>query len=67
MKIDTSEKVLFDLAEQEYGIKEATRMRKEYENLDSYKKKEYISKNAVEFVQRQAPCSNMSRKARSKY
>ena len=40
----------------------------EYANLNNdIERKQYISRNAVEFVQSQAPCANMSKKARSKY
>lgn len=64
MKIDTSEKTLFEVAEREYGQVEAKRMREEYEVLDVSQKQSYISRNAVEFVQKQAPCTNMARKKR---
>lgn len=68
MKIDTSDKVLFEVAAREYGDVKVQQMRMEYENLNSEcERKEWVSKNAVEFVQNQAPCTNMAKKARSKY
>ena len=66
MKIDTSEKKLFEIAERQYGMQKATQMRNEYAQMDFNMQKAYIQKNAVEFVQNQAPCSNMSKKAYNK-
>eukprot|EP00919_Chromeraceae_sp_WS-2016_P016058 GHVR01038254.1.p1 GENE.GHVR01038254.1~~GHVR01038254.1.p1 ORF type:complete len:134 (+),score=10.20 GHVR01038254.1:1089-1490(+) len=57
MKIDTSEKKLFEIAEKQYGAVYAQNMKKEYENLDVGQQKAYISSNAINFVQNQAPCS----------
>ncbi len=41
-------------------------MKAQYQNLDANSKKEYVSKNAVSFVQSQAPCANMSKKMKKK-
>lgn len=68
MKVDTSQKVLFDIAAREFGQQKMKQMQMQYANLSSEtEKKAYISRNAVEFVQSSAPCANMSKKARSKY
>ena len=64
MKIDTSEKKLFEVAEQEFGYARAAEMRMEYGKMDQNAQKNYISSNAMEFVRNQAPCSNMNRNAR---
>ena len=37
-------------------------MKFEYEQMDMPQQKEYISRNAVEFVQKSAPCMNMASK-----
>ena len=63
MKIDTSDKKLFEVAEREYGAQYAQNMKEEYASIDSNKKKQWVSKNAVNFVQNQAPCSNMAQKS----
>ncbi len=42
-------------------------MKMEYANLDASEQKAYVSSNAVRFVQNQAPCSNMSKKAKQFY
>ena len=47
MKIDTSEKKLFEIAEREYGAEKAAQMRSEYEQMDFTSQRNYISKNAV--------------------
>lgn len=66
-KVETTDKVLFEVAAREYGQEQAQQMQKEYANLSSEaEKKNYISKNAIQFVQSSAPCSNMPKKARSK-
>jgi hypothetical protein len=62
MKVDTSEKKLFEVAEQNFGVAYAQQMKMEYASLDTNEQKAWVSKNAVNFVQNQAPCSNMSRK-----
>lgn len=68
MKVDTTDKVLFEVAAREYGQERAQKMQMEYANIsDEVERKDYISKNAVEFVQSSAPCANMAKKARSKY
>ena len=64
MKIDTSADKIFQVAEMEYGVEKANKMRAEWSNLGEVEQKEYVTKNAVEFVRNQAPCSNMNRKAR---
>lgn len=64
MKIDTSEERLFEVAAREFGEEKMKSMKMEYEQLDVASKKAYVSKNAVSFVQSQAPCKNMSKKAK---
>lgn len=65
MKIDTSEKKVFEAVEREYGAKEALRMQEEYAQVSSVDdQREWVRSNAVKFVQEQAPCTNMSRKQR---
>jgi hypothetical protein len=63
MKIDTSEKKLFEVAEKQYGAQYAQQMKYEYAQMGAMEQKAYISSNAVNFVQNQAPCSNMMNKA----
>ena len=63
MKIDTSDKKLFEIAEREYGLERATEMRNEYAAMDFQSQQAYVQRNAVEFVQKSAPCTNMSKKA----
>lgn len=62
MKIDTSEKKLFEIAEREYGQAYAQQMKMEYASMDVTAQKSYIRSQAVNFVQNQAPCSNMNQK-----
>lgn len=62
MKIDTSEKKLFEVAEKQFGATKAAEMKMEYSNMNATQQKAYISNNAVNFVQNQAPCSNMAYK-----
>ena len=62
MRIDTSEKKLFDLAEFEYGQEEAAQMRLEYASMTSSQQCNYRAEKAAYFVKNQAPCENMSRK-----
>ena len=64
MQIDTSEKKMFEFAEREYGATKANQMRAEYSNMNVEEQRSYRNKNTVEFVQNQAPCTNMLRKAR---
>ena len=66
MKIDTSANKVFEVAEVEFGLEKAQEMRMEYEAMDSSCQKEYIESKARNFVQNQAPCSNMNKKARIK-
>jgi len=66
MKVDTSAEKVFQVAEQEFGYEEATKMRGAYAAMDESMQKEYIETNARDFVRNQAPCSNMNRKARGK-
>jgi hypothetical protein len=63
MKIDTSEKKLFEVAEREYGAVYAQQMRSEYANLEGAAQQSYIRQNAVNFVQNSAPCWNINKKA----
>jgi hypothetical protein len=42
MKIDTSAKKLFEVAEKEYGEVYAKQMKDEYESMDTYKQQEYV-------------------------
>lgn len=42
-------------------------MKMEYESLNEVQKKDYIAKNSVQFVQSQAPCKNMSKKAKRNF
>ena len=67
MKIDTSDKKLFEIAERQYGMEQANQMRMEYEQMDFSAQKAYVSKNAVQFVQNSAPCNNMASKATKSY
>lgn len=46
MKIDTSEKKLFEVAEQEFGAEEVIKMKEEYLKMDAVSQKEYVSKKA---------------------
>jgi hypothetical protein len=62
MKVDTSEKKLFEVAEREYGAAYAANMRNEYASMDAQSQQAYIRSNAVTFIQNQAPCSNMNKK-----
>ena len=39
-------------------------MEKEYLQMDVGQQRDYRSKNAVRFIQSQAPCSNVARKRR---
>ena len=41
-------------------------MRQEYEQMDFGAQQAYVQRNAVEFVQNSAPCTNMYKKAVSK-
>lgn len=60
MKIDTSEKKLFELAEKQYGKAYAEEMRVQYACMDVTSQKAYVQTQARTFVQNQAPCSNMN-------
>ena len=62
MKVDTSEKKLFEIAEREYGKAYAENMKMEYAQMDMPSQQAYIRSNAVNFIQNQAPCSNMNKK-----
>lgn len=62
MRVDTSEKKLFEMAERQYGAGVATQMRQAYCAMDVQSQQAYISREAVNMVQNQAPCSNMSMK-----
>ena len=62
MKIDPSEKKLFEVAQREYGAQYAQQMQNEYNQLNEAAKAQYRWTNATNFVQNQAPCSNMNRK-----
>lgn len=42
-------------------------MQMEYASLDVSKQQAWVSQNAVQFVQNQAPCSNMSKKMKNMY
>lgn len=63
MKIDTSEKKLFEVAENMYGASEVKKMRAEYENMDVSEQRAYIETKGREFVRNQAPCNNMFKKS----
>ncbi len=62
MKVDTSEKKLFEVAEREYGQAYAAEMKMQYVSMDTTSQKAYIKNQAVNFIQNQAPCSNMNKK-----
>lgn len=62
MKIDPSEKKLFEVAEREYGVGYAMQMQNQYNQLNNADKAKFLSSNASNFVQNQAPCQNMNRK-----
>ena len=64
MKIDTSEKKLFEVAEQEFGAEQAVKMKQEYQKMDLLAQKDYVASKAREFVRNQAPCLNMNKKKR---
>ena len=67
MKIDTSEKKLFELAQEEFGAEMAMEMEQEYNQISEESERvQYRAKKAAYFVQNQAPCQNMNRKARMK-
>jgi Golgi nucleoside diphosphatase len=63
MKIDTSEKKLFEVAENMYGASEVRKMREEYECMNVSEQRAYIETKGREFVRNQAPCNNMSKKS----
>ena len=42
-------------------------MKMEYANLNVNEQQAWVSKNAVQFVQNQAPCANMSKKVKYQY
>ena len=63
MKVDTSAEKVFQVAQQEFGQVKAMEMRQKYDSMNEMQRSEYISTNAREFVQNQAPCQNMMRKA----
>lgn len=42
-------------------------MQNEYASLNVNQQQAWVSKNAVQFVQNQAPCSNMSKKSKNMY
>lgn len=50
------------MAEKQYGKQYAENLKMEYANIDVNQQKAWVSSNAVNFVQNQAPCSNMSQK-----
>lgn len=52
------------MAEKNFGVEYAQQMRNEYANLGENEQQAWVSSNAVRFVQNQAPCSNMSKKAK---
>lgn len=56
MKVDTSEKKLFEIAKEEYGEDTFNKIQKEYEELSDNQKEAYRAKKAAEFIQTQAPC-----------
>ena len=62
MKIDTSEKKLFEVAEKEFGVEEASKMKAEYMGMDVVQQRSYVASKASQFVKNQAPCSNMNKK-----
>jgi hypothetical protein len=62
MKIDPSEKKLFEVAQREFGFAFAQQMQNEYQQLNPAAQAQFRSSNATTFVQNQAPCSNMNRK-----
>ena len=51
-------------ASREYGLNYAQQERMVYEGLDESEKVSYRAQKATEFIQNQAPCTNMKRKAR---
>ena len=56
MRIDTSEKKLFELAKEEYGEEMFKEMKMEYDGLNDVQQRSYISEKAAYFVKNQAPC-----------
>ena len=64
MKIDTSEKKLFEMAKNEYGENMFNELKMEYDALGEMEKKAYVSEKAAYFVKTHAPCDNVNRKAK---
>ena len=62
MKVDTSDKKLFEIAQREYGKAYAEDMRMQYSNMDVQAQRSYVQSQAVNFIQNQAPCKNMTKK-----
>ena len=62
MKVDTSEKKLFEVAEREYGQAYAAEIKMQYASMDATNQEVYIKNQAVNFIQNQAPCSKMNEK-----
>lgn len=62
MKIDTSEHKLFEIAEKQYGAQYASEMKSQYAQMDFEQQRQFVSYNAVNFVQNSAPCQNMASK-----
>ena len=65
MKIDTSQKTFFEIAEREYGKDYAQKLQAPYSKMDAAAKKKYLKSQAKQFVQNQAPSLNMNLKKKS--
>lgn len=63
MKIDTSEKKLFEVAENMFGSAEVGKMRQEYAQMGESEQRAYIETKGRDFVRNQAPCNNMYKKS----
>ena len=67
VKLDVSKERLFEVAEKQYGVSKAQKMRNDYENIrDESAKNTYLTSNAQLFVQSAAPCQTMSNFAKMK-
>jgi hypothetical protein len=63
MKIDTTEKKLFEVAQNMFGSAEVSRMKAEYEQMEVSEQRAYIETKGRDFVRNQAPCNNMYKKS----
>lgn len=62
MKVGTSAETVFKVVEEYYGNKKAALLRSKYLKLSQRDQKEFVTSQAIELIQNQAPCLNMDRK-----